>query len=47
MKETLEQITTTQSTHFPDIVPVKSIGIAIAAGNENIKADVGYYFEAD
>ena len=47
MMETLEQITTTQPTHLLGIVPVKSIGIAIAEGNENIKTDTGYYCEAN
>ena len=47
MIETLEHITTTQPTHLLGIVPVKSIGIAIAESNENINADAGYYCEAN
>ena len=47
MIETLEHITTTQPKHLLGIVPVKSIGIAIAESNENINADAGYYCEAN
>ena len=47
MMEILEHITTTQPTHLLGIILVKSIGIAIAEVNENIKADTGYYCEAN